>query len=640
MINIHPGCTGTSRRLHLLAVLGLLLSLVGIAPSALAQGSNTYFITNVDSSKFPNISFTLRAIDASNHVIPDLTAANMPVFENGKTVPSKDVRVTPHTDGPLSIVYVVDLGSQSNYPNILEALRLSISRLVDGGTFVDGRDTVRLLVRENPGSGDRTSSKVGPTSKGRELVDFVASYNFPRSAGRTKGLKGIDDAVSGMDKVVAEPGIKDAAIIFISRSIEDPIASVAATGAQNTASDAKGKYIIIHSVQTDPSLPDQQPLQLAALGSEGKFVKLAPNAAGASMDNIYQALTAQRTYYTVSYVSPSGSSGSRSITVGTPEKQTEGRIGQYSVTVAPPLVTLTPQSSILRRTPIPGVTGSQNPYSPLSIRATVNVAWTDNITRSVQKVEYSVNGVVKDTKTAADFSPGSTSVEVVADISDITKPGTNITTLTVRVVDALGAEASAQERITVEVVAPVVPTSTPTPIVSGDSPIIPIVAVVVVFLLLAIILILLLTRRRGGATAAAPGQARNAAAATPALATLFVLQGPPNILNQQLRLTKNSTVMGRDAKCDLSFYAGQPSSVSSVHAVVAMSADGAFSIKDNGSTNGTQVNGEKLKVGVQAPLRDGDEITLGNPANRGVKLRFASGQGERWINNDRTQIRM
>ncbi|HEY3289763.1 MAG TPA: FHA domain-containing protein [Anaerolineae bacterium] len=638
MSNTQPGRQGFLRRLNLLAVLGLLFALAGTTPPASAQGSNTYFITNVDSSKFPNISFTLRAIDASNHVIPDLTAANMPVFENGKTVPSKDVRVTPHTDGPLSIVYVVDLGSQSNYQNILDALRLSISRLVDGGTFVDGRDNVRLLVRENPGSGDRTSSKVGPTSKGRELVDFVASYNFPRSAGKTKGLKGIDDAISGMDKMVAEPGIKDAAILFFSRSIEDPIASVAATAAQNTASDAKAKYIIVHTVQTDPSLPDQQPLQLAAAGSEGKFVKLVTNAAGASMDDIYQMLAAQRTYYTVSYVSPSGASGSRSITVGTPEKQTTGRIGEYSVTVAPPLVTLTPQSTILRRTPIPGITGSQNPYSPLSIRATVNVAWTDNITRSVQKVEYSVNGVVKDTKSAADFSPGSTSVEVVADISDITKPGTNITTLTVRVVDALGAEASAQERITVEVVAPVVPTATPVPIVSADSPVVPIVAIVVVFLLLAILLVLLLTRRRAGTTAPVP--TRNAPAASPALATLFVLQGPPNILNQQLRLTKNSTVLGRDAKCDLSFYAGQPSSVSSVHAVVEMTADGAFSIKDNGSTNGTQVNGEKLKVGVPVPLRDGDEITLGNTANRGVKLRFASGQGERWINNDRTQIRM
>ena len=105
-------------------------------------------------------------------------------------------------------------------------------------------------------------------------------------------------------------------------------------------------------------------------------------------------------------------------------------------------------------------------------------------------------------------------------------------------------------------------------------------------------------------------------------------------------MTKPSIVIGRDPKCDVTFYAGQPSTVSGVHAVLEMSAPGEFTIKDNGSTNGTRVNGAKLKVGVQVPLRDGDEITLGDIANLGVKLRFASGQGERWVNNDRTQIRM
>ncbi len=635
-----------TKLIHWIAVVALVLvmlaSLFGSAPALLAQGSNTYFITNLDSSKFPAISFTLRAIDANNHTIPDLTAANLPVFENGKPVPAKDVRVTPHTDGPLAIVYVVDLGSQSNYQNILGALKQSMTRLVDGGTFVDGRDTVKLLVRENPGQGDRTTSKVGPTTRGREFVDFVTNYTFPRSAGLTKGLKGIDDAVSEMNQIVKEPGIQDAAIIFIARSIEDPQANVASVGAQNTASDAKAKYIIVHAVQTDNALPDQPPLQLAAVGTSGKFVKLVPNAAGAAMDDIYQQLAFQRQYYTISYVSPSGASGARTVTVGSPEKPDTGRAGEYNVTVSPPLVTLTPQSTFLRRAPLPGASATsptQSLYSPLSIRAQVNVAWTDNITRALQKVEFSVNGVVKDTKTAADLSPGTTSLEVVADLSDITKPGANIATLTVRVVDALGSEASAQERVTVEVAPPVVPTATPTPVIPTDTPIVPILIAVVVVLVILLIVILLLSRRRRSAPGGGKGSSKGPPAA-PALATLIVLQGPPNRTNEQVRLTKPSIVIGRDPKCDVTFYAGQPSTVSGVHAVLEMSAPGEFTIKDNGSTNGTRVNGAKLKVGVQVPLRDGDEITLGDIANLGVKLRFASGQGERWVNNDRTQIRM
>ena len=628
--------------IHWMAVVGLILAAVSTVPAVSAQASNTYFITDVNSSKFPTISFTLRAIDSDNHAIPDLTAANLPVFENGKPVPAKDVRVTPHTDGPLAIVFVVDLGAQSNYQNILSALRMSISRLVDGGTFVDGRDTVKLIVRENPGSGDRTSSKIGPTTKGRELVDFITNYTFPRSSAPTKGLKGIDDAVSGMDKIVSDPGLNDAEIIFIARSIEDPQPNVASPAAQNSAADAKTKYIIVHSVQTDATLKDQQPLQLAAVGTGGKFVKLVANAAGAAMDSIYQELASQRQYYTISYASPSGNAtGARTITVGSPEKPISGKTGEYSVTITPPLVTLVPQSAIFRRTPLPGIAAGQNPYTPLSIRAQVNVAWTDNVTHSLQKVEFSVNGVVKDTKTSADIAPGVTSLEVAADLSDITKPGTNIATLAVRVVDALGSEASAQERVTVEVIAPVVPTPTPAPVVPLETPIVPILIGLVVVLLLALVIILVVSRRRAGSgaqTGAKGGQ--NATAATPALATLIVLQGPANLINQQLRITKPSTVLGRDSKCDLTFYAGEASSVSSVHAVLQMTSPGEFTIVDSSSTNGTRVNGEKLKAGVELPLRDGDEIVLGDFANKGVKLRFASGQGERWVNNDRTQIRM
>ncbi|MCL4505426.1 MAG: FHA domain-containing protein [Chloroflexi bacterium] len=631
---------------HFIAVFGLLLSVFGRTLPGFAQSVNTYFITNVDSSHFPNIQFRLRALDSNNHAVTDLTSANLPLFENGKPVPPQNVQVTPHNDGPLTIVFVIDQGAQSNYQAVQNALKQAISHLVDGGYFVDGRDTVKLVVRENPGAGDRTTVKLGATQQGRDLLNFISGYTFPRSAARTKGLKGIDDAVADMSQLVPNPGAQDAAIIFFSRMIEDPQPSVAATAAQNSASDAKAKFITIYSVQTDSALADQQPLQLVALGSNGKFVKLLPNAASAAVDGIYQALAVQRQYYTVSYASPSGESGSRLITVGSAEKPSVGASGEYQVNVSPPLVTLTPQTSFLRRAPVPGAADGQNPYSPLSVRAQVDIAWTDGITRSIKQIDFSVNGVKQSTLTGDQLTPGKTSFELIGDLSAITKPGANIATLSVQVLDALGSQASATERVTVEVVPPMTPSPTPAPGLTLDNPAAPIVLVAVVLILLIVVIVLLATRRRGsGAGAHAPGGRTSSRSSQPAaekaLATLIVLQGPPNMLNQPLRVTKARVVLGRDStSCDIAFYAGQPSSVSGVHAVLEYNEQAGFTIKDNGSTNGTMINARKLRVGVPEPIRDGDEITLGDTANRGVKIRFATGQGDRWANDDKTQIRM
>lgn len=58
--------------------------------------------------------------------------------------------------------------------------------------------------------------------------------------------------------------------------------------------------------------------------------------------------------------------------------------------------------------------------------------------------------------------------------------------------------------------------------------------------------------------------------------------------------------------------------LSSTHAEIHM-ADGKYFIRDNGSTNGTFVNGKQLHE-MEAPLNDGDRIHLGQ-----VEFLFVSG---------------
>lgn len=87
-------------------------------------------------------------------------------------------------------------------------------------------------------------------------------------------------------------------------------------------------------------------------------------------------------------------------------------------------------------------------------------------------------------------------------------------------------------------------------------------------------------------------------------ALLVVRQGP--YLDEEYRLTQPATVMGRGPNNDIVF--ADPE-ISRQHAQIVMGEDGAYSIKDLGSTNGLFVNGRRV-VG-SAPLSSGDVISLG-----------------------------
>jgi pSer/pThr/pTyr-binding forkhead associated (FHA) protein len=62
--------------------------------------------------------------------------------------------------------------------------------------------------------------------------------------------------------------------------------------------------------------------------------------------------------------------------------------------------------------------------------------------------------------------------------------------------------------------------------------------------------------------------------------------------------------------------------VSRAHARISRGAEGGWTLTDLGSTNGTFLNGVRVR---SAALRDGDEIRIG----AATAFRFASGAGER-----------
>src|SRR6201996_8723915 len=90
--------------------------------------------------------------------------------------------------------------------------------------------------------------------------------------------------------------------------------------------------------------------------------------------------------------------------------------------------------------------------------------------------------------------------------------------------------------------------------------------------------------------------------------------GPP------IDLVKDLTLFGRDDDCDVRL---DHKSVSKLHCVV-VKTDGLLLIRDLGSTNGTRVNGQRIR---RAALLPNDQLTTSNlksQANCGTELEAES----------------
>jgi pSer/pThr/pTyr-binding forkhead associated (FHA) protein len=90
---------------------------------------------------------------------------------------------------------------------------------------------------------------------------------------------------------------------------------------------------------------------------------------------------------------------------------------------------------------------------------------------------------------------------------------------------------------------------------------------------------------------------------------------PASLPERQFRLTGAQVQIGRrspggEPDIDLS---GPPADtgVSRQHAVLLAEAGGTWALLDQGSANGTQLNGVEVAPNQRAPLHDGDEISIG-----------------------------
>lgn len=111
------------------------------------------------------------------------------------------------------------------------------------------------------------------------------------------------------------------------------------------------------------------------------------------------------------------------------------------------------------------------------------------------------------------------------------------------------------------------------------------------------------------AAPAAPGQAQQVVQAPgTARAVGWMVSFDRNVAGQDyvLRAGRNRLGRGRDIEVSLFF---EPKA-SDLHATIIW-RNGQVAVKDEGSTNGTMVNGDDIGIGAVSPLHTGDTLTIG-----------------------------
>ena len=617
--------------------LGISICALSLLPSpAQSQQASTYVITDVAATGFPQVAFKLRALDTSNKVIGGLNPGNLPVYENGQLVPAQNVQVTPKDDGPMTFIFVLDYGLRHNFTTVANPLRTAIGTLTERSIFVDGRDTVKVLSRENV-SGDRTEVVVNATKRRDDFAQWVSRETFAtRSRAATKGLEAVQDAIRDAITLVPVAGSQPTTIVFVSRGIEDPPPQVAAAAARNYAGDARSKGITIIAIQTD-GLGAKEPLQTLATVSNGQYVLLGPNIA-TDAENVYRSISAQRTYYQVTYTSPVGVPGNRRITVNAAEQPMVGN-ATYSAATLPPSVTIeTPTNgNELRREPVGSANGEAT-YPPLRPQVIATYKFSDGFTRTIDAAQLLVDGRV--TSALAKISPGR--VEFTSDLSDV---ATSAVTkkpvkLEVRVKDSLGIENTGRADVFITVVAP--PTPVPPPPPSPTPQVVTLTPAqaggigggVLLMGLAAGAAVIILRRRNMRKDA--PKTMIYAPGKSVSYGSLTVLAGPRELLNYPVKLTRDKTAIGRSPEgTDLQFFANQESSISRVHCVIE-TVDGRSFITDK-SSSGTFLNGRRIPAGQRVDLHEADELILGDLARKGVKLRFSASSSDLVSGSDSTR---
>jgi hypothetical protein len=634
-----------------LLMLMLVAVALGFIPSAIAQEDRSVYISSIHSEGFPEISLKVRIIDSQGRVSSSLTNRDIIIYENG--IPSTNFKVSSQETGPAYVVFVFDQGLYSNLDAFGSDRIRDLLLEFQKNYMRDGFDTVAIMERVNRGI-DTTHVLLEPTQSAEEFIEAVQKLSF-HATSQTQGLKAVESAFTTLVELLHnKPPRASTAIIYISRLVESPNEAQALKDTQTLEVKLGQNNVHVYTWHTDRNGDHSNVLKALAASSGGQYVFLQHNQDNLpAVRSVYAEIMEQSRVFLVEYRSTSGASGLRSIAVvpagGTIDAAKDKR--DFSIKVSDPRVSIvSPENRALFKRNAVMVEGSEEMvYDLNSITVTANLdPWEDGFQRRIVLAELLVDQQPR-MKIMPDQS--ATRFEFTLDITNMVISGTHSVPVQVRVQDELGREGISSSVVPdIQVIKPepivVISTTTVTTFISaceedamGAQCWLQRLTLALPWVgLTATGVLLYLTRRQVTQLASSAGKAVKEGAGElrktllggsggpkkgRQLATLHVIVGGKGRYGGEIKIYNLITTLGRDpARSDFQLFdEDEKSTVSGCHCTI-MYDQGHFWLTDNNSTNGTQLNGINIIANEPYPLKDGDEIVLGDVFNTGAKLRF------------------
>jgi len=612
-----------NRRYVALIILFALAGLQLILVSAQAEPVKL-FISEIDTSQFPEISFNLVALDPQNRVILDVS--EILLREDDETIADYTVEAV---DVGTELIIVIDADEsieqrdQADGPTRREKVRDSIIRYAN--LFMDPTELDEVTIIVPDGDGSRILDKAG-MSFPNEVINAVNFYETGEA--NEPDLNDLIRMALARAEDTREEKRFQAILVFTDAgNLEEQIEFESIVDSAQSGNVAL--YAAILGARADAEEIEQISRLTEPTG--GAYVHMPDPV---RTDGLYETIQQRSNEAKIHYRSSANSSGNHTLSAEAAGNRVEEL---FQLTVEPPTVELAVDNSRpIRRVATEADIPLEN-MEPTNQPLVAKVTWPDEYPRIMESAVLLVSGQEMPVRNTILGDDGLLTFDW-----DIRFLDGGVYELQVLVVDELGLEGLSEPLpLTIEIDRPlVVPTSLPptsapqepTAQPVPESNVVPFrVAVIggvglILFLLLILIIAgVFLLRRSDKGEAAQPIQPESSydpdvtyvmspsfAGDHQMSAFLEVLENASE-MESPIPLSGNNIALGRDAKqAQIAF---KDRSVSRLHARI-MESRGAYRIYDEGSSSGTYVNYQRIGLSPRT-LQDQDEIHLGR-----VHLRF------------------
>jgi hypothetical protein len=564
--------------------------------------------------------------------VQTLPAATLRLFEDNVNLP---ILSSEPSDIGVRVAFVIDVGegvrnTGASLASVYTTAQTALQTFFVGRPWmIGGVDEITVVVQEGPTSRVVVPMTSDPSVAAGAMVAYTPPPDRDFAESPDYGVWTAAALKAAMDELEFAPGApgKTRALVLITPGMRADLS------AEAERAIGLGAPIHVFVARNYRSTYWTDALKPLASVTGGDYMAAFEND---NFEPLFDKLAAQRLQHIVSYRSISPNPGARQVALEIVSgSQIFGATSQYSVSIQPPAVEIISPSPGAEITREAESGDTPEDAEPTFISVVAQIAWPDGLPREVRLAQLLVDGVSVAQGTLADGK-----VESMWDLRGYQEKGKIPAGLQIQVEDELGLRGlSSAVNVSVEYVPPGwIPSQA---ILLYFSVAIALIALgMAIFLFVNRAKVMPVVQHAGDSIQDFVERVTGRRTALTAKAFLIPLDGFESPPTKPFEIF-GTTAIGRSRRnADLLFHVhDEDSPISRLHCTI-LDEDDHFAIRDEDSTNGTLVNGEKLAPLEPHMLHDGDMVEVAPLERGGLKFLFQLASTDGSIPDAQSEMRI